>query len=64
MTPGVLEVIFVENHENSGPFGSKGLAEIGILSIAPAITNAIYDAIGQRVTSLPVRKHIKKVKKQ
>lgn len=64
VTPGKLEVIFVENHEKNGPFGSKGLAEIGILSIAPAITNAIYDAIGQRIKTLPVRKHIQKEKKQ
>ncbi|MCP3889098.1 MAG: molybdopterin-dependent oxidoreductase [Desulfobulbaceae bacterium] len=64
MTPGKLEVIFVENHENSGPFGSKGLAEIGILSIAPAITNAIYDATGLRVKTLPVRKQLRRTQKQ
>ncbi len=64
MTPGKLEVIFVENHEKNGPFGSKGLAEIGILSIAPAITNAIYDAIGLRVKKLPVRKQLGKAKKK
>ncbi len=63
MTPGILEVIFVEEDENNGPFGSKGLAEIGVLSIAPAITNAIYDAVGQRVKALPVRKQLRKAKK-
>lgn len=63
MIPRDIKVVFVEGQEPTGPFGSKGLSEIGILSIAPAITNAIYDATGSRVNELPVRKHLGKASK-
>lgn len=37
-----------------GPFGSKGMGEGGMLPIAAAIANAVHDAIGVRITALPV----------
>ncbi len=44
---------FVEANEASGPYGAKGLGEPAMLPTAPAILNAIYDAIGVRLTEFP-----------
>jgi CO/xanthine dehydrogenase Mo-binding subunit len=46
--------IFVENEDGPGPFGSKALAQVSIPCAAPAIANAIYDAVGVRIRSLPL----------
>jgi len=49
-----IEQIIVESNEPTGPFGVKGMAEAGLNSIAPAIANAIYDAVGVRIKELPI----------
>ncbi|MEM4381082.1 MAG: molybdopterin cofactor-binding domain-containing protein [Candidatus Caldarchaeum sp.] len=49
-----IEAIPVEDHEESGPFGAKGIGEIGIISVAPAIANAIHDAAGVRPLEAPM----------
>lgn len=49
-----IEVIPVEDGEETGPFGAKGIGEIGIIPIAPAVANAIKDAVGVRPTSIPI----------
>lgn len=49
-----MESYFVEAVEESGPYGAKGAGEPVMIPTAPAILNAIYDAVGIRVTSLPV----------
>lgn len=49
----VIETIPVENPEPSGPFGAKGIGEVVMIPIIPAITNAIYDAVGVRIKHLP-----------
>ena len=36
-----------------GPFGAKALGEPPSIGAAPAIVNAIYDAVGVRITDLP-----------
>lgn len=48
-----VDVTFVSEGETFGPLGVKGLAEIPVATIAPAICNAIYDAVGARIYSLP-----------
>jgi len=48
--------IIVENPVPEGPFGAKGVGEAALIPVAAAIVNAIYDAIGVRITSLPARK--------
>ncbi|MQA09357.1 MAG: molybdopterin-dependent oxidoreductase [Pseudonocardiaceae bacterium] len=52
--PDELTPIIVESPHDDGPFGAKGVGETGILAVAPAIGNAIRDAIGLRFTRLPM----------
>ncbi|MBI4321580.1 MAG: xanthine dehydrogenase family protein molybdopterin-binding subunit [Chloroflexi bacterium] len=52
MPPVTVE--FVESIDPNGPFGAKGLAEPALVPTAPAIANAVYDAIGARITELPI----------
>jgi xanthine dehydrogenase YagR molybdenum-binding subunit len=53
--PPVMDVIFVEEHDQHvNPLGVKGVGEIAMVGIAPAITNAIYHATGKRIRELPV----------
>jgi putative selenate reductase molybdopterin-binding subunit len=49
----VLETIFVETFEPSHPFGVKAVAEIPMDGVAPAVGNAILDAIGANVDENP-----------
>jgi CO/xanthine dehydrogenase Mo-binding subunit len=44
---------FVDGWAPMGELGTKGLAELVLVPVAPAITNAIYNAVGVRLTSLP-----------
>ena len=50
--PEVIPII-VEEEEPTGPFGAKGVGEPALIPSAPAILNAIADAIGQRIYHLP-----------
>lgn len=50
-----IDVIIVEDLENDGPFGAKGVGEQGIVPTAPAIANAIEHAIGVRINDLPIK---------
>lgn len=53
---GPIKTIIVEAYEPSGPFGAKSIGEMGIAPVPPAIANAVYDAIGVRINSLPYTK--------
>jgi CO/xanthine dehydrogenase Mo-binding subunit len=46
--------LIVECPHPDGPFGAKGIGESAIFSIAPAIGNAVADAVGSRVLHLPI----------
>jgi len=48
-----IEVDPVETYEKMGPFGAKGLGEIGIIPVGSVVANALYDATGARVYTLP-----------
>jgi putative selenate reductase molybdopterin-binding subunit len=49
-----LKSILVETYEPTGPYGAKAVAEIPINGVAPAIANAVYNAIGIRFHELPI----------
>ena len=49
-----LKVAFADSYEPTGPFGAKGLGELGLDPTAAVIANAIYDACGVRITQLPI----------
>jgi CO/xanthine dehydrogenase Mo-binding subunit len=49
-----LEKIIIESPESTGPYGAKGVGEPVMLGAAPAILNAIYDAVKVRITEIPV----------
>lgn len=53
MTPQMHNYI-VEQQTADGPYGAKGVGEISSIPISPAITNAIYHAVGVRCLALPV----------
>ena len=48
-----IEVDIVKNYDPTGPFGAKGVGEPTSVPTAAAILNAIHDAVGVRITSLP-----------
>jgi len=50
-----MDVSFVESYEPSGPFGAKSVGEIGIDTPPAALSNAIKNAIGKRMNTLPLR---------
>ena len=49
-----MESIVVETHEPTGPFGAKSIAELPMNGVPPALSNAVRDAVGVRVRSLPI----------
>ena len=49
-----FEPIVVQVPHEDGPFGAKGVGETGALTVAPAIANAIHDAVGVRIRDLPI----------
>ncbi len=51
---GKLNVSIESSYEKSGPFGAKGVGEVGVNAIAPAIADALYHATGFRFTTLPI----------
>jgi xanthine dehydrogenase molybdenum-binding subunit len=48
------EVIIINKPDPKGPFGAKGIGEPGLVGVAPAIANAIYNAVGVRIRDLPI----------
>ena len=53
--PPVMDVTFVEEHDpHVNPLGVKGVGEIAMVGVAPAIANAVFHATGKRVRELPI----------
>jgi CO/xanthine dehydrogenase Mo-binding subunit len=52
--PHRIHPLLIEDPEPDGPFGAKGIGEIPICSVAPAIANAIAAAAGIRLRKLPL----------
>ena len=57
--PDQIDYVLVEKPDPNGPFGAKGISEAALVQTAPAITNAIYDACGVRIRSLPIKGPVK-----
>lgn len=49
-----VDTLIVETVDPEGPFGAKGMAEPANNPTAPAIANAVYDAVGVRIKDLPI----------
>ncbi len=52
--PKEFETELIENEDGPGPYGAKGMGESGIVSVAPAIANAIAHGTGVRIRELPL----------
>jgi len=57
LTPEITSII-VEHPVEAGPYGAKGVGEMCSIPTTPAITNAIYNAVGVRVDKLPVDQEV------
>lgn len=53
--PPVIDPICVEVPDRNGPFGAKGIGESALIPVAPAIANAVFDAVGVRIRDLPIK---------
>jgi CO/xanthine dehydrogenase Mo-binding subunit/aerobic-type carbon monoxide dehydrogenase small subunit (CoxS/CutS family) len=51
----IIEAVIVEDPQAAGPFGAKGMGEVGLNPVAPAISNAVFDAAGVRLQELPMK---------
>ena len=49
-----IESIIVESMDPEGPFGAKEAGEGSLAATIPAVANAIYDAVGVRINTLPI----------
>jgi aldehyde oxidoreductase len=54
-----MEVIGIEVPDPHGPYGVKGVGEIGLVPTAPAVANAFYQYDGTRYYRLPIKKRTK-----
>jgi CO/xanthine dehydrogenase Mo-binding subunit len=52
--PAIMENEMIEACQHNGPFGGKGVGEVATFCVSPAIGNAIDDAVGVRLTELPL----------
>ena len=56
LTPDLpeIETIIIEEPHPYGPLGAKGMGELPLTAAAPAVANAIYDAVGVWLHELPL----------
>ena len=57
LTPDITSIV-VEHPTSEGPFGAKGIGELVSIPTTPAITNAVYNAVGVRITRLPADQEV------
>jgi CO/xanthine dehydrogenase Mo-binding subunit len=53
--PPVVESISIEHEQSNGPYGARGVGEHPMIGVAPALGNAIENAVGASITKLPIR---------
>ncbi len=49
-----IESILVETNDPYGAYGLKGIGEPAMVPVAPAVANAVYNAVGVRISELPI----------
>ena len=49
-----IHLAFADSYEPTGPFGAKGVGEIALDAVPAAIANAVHNAVGVRITELPI----------
>lgn len=54
---------FIEENEPTGPYGAKSIGEAAVVPSAPAVINAICDALGEEINDLPYRRWLQNSKK-
>jgi CO/xanthine dehydrogenase Mo-binding subunit len=52
--PAVMINEAIDAYQHNAPFGAKGVGESSTLALSPAVANAIDDAVGVRLTALPL----------
>ncbi|HEU4342352.1 MAG TPA: molybdopterin cofactor-binding domain-containing protein, partial [Candidatus Binatia bacterium] len=52
--PGSFISFIMEGGGGPGPYGAKGMGEGGILAVAPAVCNAVRNAVGTRIHAVPL----------
>ncbi len=52
--PVEMDNVSIEHEQSNGPFGAKGVGEVATFCVSPAIANAVDDAVGVRLTELPL----------
>lgn len=52
--PARFHTIFIESDDPKGPYGAKGIGEPALNPTAAAVANAVYNAVGVRITKLPL----------
>ncbi|HLN87312.1 MAG TPA: molybdopterin cofactor-binding domain-containing protein, partial [Candidatus Limnocylindrales bacterium] len=52
--PDRFDSALIENADGPGPYGAKGMGESGIVAVAPALGNALFNATGVRIRELPL----------
>ena len=52
--PHEFETVLIESGNGPGPYGAKGVGEGGIVCVAPATANAVFNATGVRISTLPL----------
>lgn len=52
--PEIVPII-IEHAYDKGPYGAKGFGEVPLMGVAPAIANAVYNATGKRLRSIPIK---------
>jgi CO/xanthine dehydrogenase Mo-binding subunit len=55
--PEIIPIVVVDPHPE-GPFGAKGVGELALTPTAPAVINAIHDAVGVWIHTLPAREEV------